>query len=203
MTEIQQNRWDRLIRRAGNIVGGGSQVNDTLNELFPVFDVENMPAEMLALSTTRLAFGGALLAAAAAEGPTIQIFNPVGSAQLITVTRAILSHDVADTTVRWGITGSALTTGTSLEQFRETRFGFNATALPTGQIRTRSAVALANAAGQIRTLANTPFELWDENGLAVLVPGTGFEMGVSAAQSTIRVTYYWRERVAEPSELNL
>jgi len=203
MTEIQQNRWDRLIRRAAGIVGGGSQVNDTLNELFPTFDVENMPAEMLALSGTRAAFGGGLLAAAAAEGPTIQIFNPAGSAMLMTVTRGILSHDVADTTVRWGITGSPITTRIDTQVFRDTRFGFDATALPAGQIRTRSAAALANAAGQIRTLANEPLELWDENGLAVLVPGTGFEMGVSAAQSTIRVTFYWRERVAEPSELNL
>lgn len=204
MTEIQQNRWDRLIRRAAGIVGGGSQVNDTLNELFPTFDVENMPAEMLALSGTRVAFGGGVVSSAPAEAPTMQIFNPAGSSMLMTVTKVLLSHNVTATTIgRWGITSTALPTAIDTEVFRDTRFGLDASSLPAGQVRTQSAAALANATGQTRLLPNVPFQLDDENGLAVLIPGSGFEIGIAALQSVISVTFYWRERVAEPSELNL
>lgn len=203
MTEIQQNRWDRLVRRAAGIVGGGSQVNDTLNELFPTIDVENMPAELLALSGTRVCFGGGFVASPAAEAPTMQIFNPVGSSMLMTVTRVIVTHNFGSTIVRWGIVPTALPDTGNTEVFRDTRLGLAATALPAGQVRTQSAVALANATGQARTLANDPLQLDDENGLAVLIPGSGFEIGLAALNSIMNVVFYWRERVAEPSELNL
>ncbi len=45
--ELQQNRYDQLIRRVGGIIGPGSKVVEALGELFPVIDVENVPGELL------------------------------------------------------------------------------------------------------------------------------------------------------------
>jgi len=203
MAEIQQNRYDQLLRRVTNVVAAGSIVNDTLSELFPMFDVENMPAELLALAGTRVCFGGGVLTSIVGESPTMQIFNPLGSGMLMTVTKAMLSHSTSSTTAFWGIVSEALATAIDTQNFRDTRFGLAASSLPVGTIRTRSAVQTANSIGQTKLLANTPLQLDDENGLAVLIPGSGFEMGVSQTNAKINVVFYWRERVAEPAELNL
>ena len=49
----------------------------------------------------------------------------------------------------------------------------------------------------VSTLSNT-----DENGVCVLAPGTGLDIGIDDSGDTLSFSFYWRERVAEPSELN-
>ena len=63
--------------------------------------------------------------------------------------------------------------------------------------------ALAAGTNQSRVLANTVLFLEDENGVAVLAPGGGFEIGSAAGVNTLFYSFYWRERPAEPSELKL
>jgi len=199
MTEIQQGRYDALLRRVADLKGPGSKVNDVLEELFPVFDVENLPGELYILMQTDLCFGGGFVGAVSSQAGRGQIFNPAGSGKLITVTQAGVSA-AASHINRWGRRDTALTTALQTQIFRDVRHPTGN--LPTGQIRSQVSVALANATGQINSLSITPFVLKDENGLMVLTEGTGFEIGVSSTNTDMSFYFYWRERVAEPSEIN-
>lgn len=199
-TEIQQNRYDALLRRVGNLKGAGSKVSEVLAELFPMFDVENLPAELYILGGTDVCFGGTTITAAVAESGGIQLFNPAGSTKILTVTSVIVSMTANDT-IRWGTTAIPLTAAVSTQRFRDTRRGI--TALPTGQIRQASAAALIGNSGRMRLLAHTPYALEDQNAAAVLAPGTGLDIGQTNTNTPFFVTFYWRERTTEPSEVNL
>ncbi len=199
MTEIQQGRYDALLRRVADLKGPGSKVNDVLEELFPIFDVEQLPAELYRLANIDLCMGGGFVAGVVGQSGRGQVFNPAGSGKVITVTQAGLSHESVGI-VRWGRRDTALTNNLSTQIFRDTRHPLGN--LPTGQIRAQTSAALANANGQTKSLARTPFTLEDENGIAVLTEGTGFEIGFDITNNDITFYFYWRERVAEPSEIN-
>ena len=198
--EVQQTRWDRLIRRVSGSIGPGSRVGETLGELFPVFDVERVPAELLILGGTALAHGGGQIASIAGQGATAQLFNPAESNTIITITRVCVGVTTT-TSIRWGTSQPQRGTIISTQVFRDTRRLLPE--LPVGQISQESAVALATATNQSRLLANTSLPISDDNAVAVLAPGTGFEIGTSAGANILLHSFYWRERPAEESELSL
>jgi len=200
VTELQTNRYDALLRRVGDLKGPGSKVAEVLTELFPIFDVENLPSELYILGGTDICFGGGILTPAAGEFAGLQIFNPIGSSKILTVTSLVVAS-TANNTIRWGVSNNPLSNGIGTETFRDTRRTI--TARPSGQIRIESDAAFVGNTGQTRVLANDPFTLHDKNGLAVLLPGIGFDLGSQIAAAPVHFTFYWRERVAEPSELNL
>lgn len=199
MTEIQQGRYDALLRRVADLKGPGSKVNDVLEELFPCFNVENLPAELYRLANIDLCMGGGFVAAVAAQASRGQIFNPAGSGKILTVTRAGFSNTTSSI-IRWGRQDTIQVGNLSTQIFVDVRHPLGN--LPTGQIRFEQSVAQANANGQTRNLANTPFTLENENGIAVLTEGTGFEIGSDSNNVAMSFYFYWRERVAEPSEIN-
>jgi len=196
--ELQQNRYDRLLRRVGGIIGPGSKVNEVLTELFPVLDVETMPDELLILSGTNTAWGGGTIQSIAGQAPKMGLFNPAGSNAIVTLTDVLFSSQAGTVTVRWGKNTNELTTVISTGIFGDTRNPFNQ--LPIARIGQQSAVALANATGQGRLGNNTILHLEAKNSLAILRPGIGFEIGIPDFAAVIFVTFYWRERTMEPSE---
>jgi len=198
--ELQQNRYDQLIRRVGGLIGGGSKVSEALSELFPTIDVEQVPGELLALGGTSLHLGGTDQLGQAALTTRIQLFNPAGSGKLITVTQVSI-HVVALNIIRFGVTNTALLTGLGVERFRDSRFGIAQSGA--GQIRDEFTVATTDADGLVLLPANTNRQFKDRNGLAVLSPGFGYEFGTAVVNNRLGVTFWWRERVAEQSELNL
>ena len=199
MTDLQQSRYDQLLRRVGDLKGPGSKVNDVLSELFPTIDVENIPGELLALAGIDICFGGGTIVGAAGEAPRASLENPAESGKLVTLTRVYFST-VNTGIIRWGIRTVSLGGAIGTELFRDTRKILPQQ--PTAQVHQLSSVALANATNQVRILANTPLILNDENGIAVLAPGTNFEIGHGTNTATIVYGFNWRERIAEPSELN-
>jgi len=199
VTEIQQGRYDALLRRVADLKGPGSKVNDVLEELFPMFDVEKLPAELYRLANIDLCYGGATFVAVPAQAGRGQLFNPAGSGKILTVTQAGCSL-LLGARIRWGRQDTPHTSNFSTQLFRDVRHPLGN--LPTGQIRGQTSVALANATGQTFINALTPFTLEDENGITVLTEGTGFEIGVDALNQAMTFYFYWRERVAEPSEIN-
>jgi len=202
MAELQQNRYDKLIRRVGGIIGPGSMVSESISELFPMIDVENLPAELYALMGTRIAFGASQVQAGGGLTPQIQIFNPVDSATIITVTRMIWSSDI-DNGLTWDINSVPFTTLTTRGSLRDTRLVETAPNLSVGEIRVQSSAVPVPASGVSIYLARTTVDIRDENGLAVLSPGFGFNTGAAGVASLLNVTYYWRERTLESSEVNL
>lgn len=202
MTQIQQGRYDALLRRVADLKGPGSKVNDVLEELFPTFDVEDLLPELFILAQTDLCFGGGRTDGIIAQAGRAQLFNPEGSGKILTITQVGFSVGALGIT-RWGRRDVQLTTSLQTQLFRDTRKAATGVLnLPTGEIRTQTSVALANATGQTFVPSATPFILQDENGVAVLGPNTGFEIGTDQTNQQESFYFYWRERVAEPSEVN-
>jgi len=200
VTQIQQGRYDALLRRVADLKGPGSKVNDVLEELFPVIDVERVPGELLNLMGTDICWGSESRTAPADNFSRIQVFNPEGSGKLITVTSVIITT-LQNQVIRYSIVDVALATETTVNRFRDSRRGLDSN--PVGQIRNAALITITPDAGQFLLLATTPYTLDDSNSVAVLSPGFGLEVGAETAQTTIKVTFNWRERVAEPSELNI
>lgn len=196
--EVQQTRWDRIIRRVSSSIGPGSRVSETLSELFPVLDVERVPGELLLLGGTGICHGGGTILSIVGEGATAQLFNPAESNMLVTITGVHFAV-AASGTIRWGTTIIQRGTVISTQVFRDMRRVLPE--LPVAQVSQDSAVALAEGTNQTRALGNTNFTLQDDNGVAVLAPGSGFEIGSAVPNIQIFYSFYWRERPAEESEL--
>ena len=198
-SELQQNRYDQIMRRVGGMIGTGSKVSEVLTELFPVVDLERVPGELLLLGGTRLCIGSAIVTGAAGERARIQVFNPADSGTLVTVSSVVIST-LTIQNIRWATTETALTTGLATEAFRDRRLTLPGR--PVGAIRTDSTVAATDVHGLARLLASTPYFLTDRNSVAVLPPGSGFEVGADTVATAVIATFYWRERTAEQSELS-
>ncbi len=199
MTELQQGRYDRLLRRVGDLKGPGSKVNDVLEELFPVIDVENVPGELLRLMGTRLAMGSANLPAVAAQFSKIQIFNPADSGYLTTVTTIVSASSISSDITEYFLTTVPLTLLVATNPIRDTREGIGTAA--TTQIRTEQDVSGIPAQFQFRAIASTPTTITDPNGVVILAPGTGLTVAPNTVNRAFTCAFFWRERVAEASEL--
>jgi len=198
VTELQQNRYDQLLRRVGDLKGPGSKVNDVLQELFPTLDVENVPGELLLLMGTRIGWGGTSKMPTAGKKAGIQLFNPAESGMLITVSTVIVSSATTNS-VSWGLVSTALSTNTGIPRLRDARSGTNTQGVT--QLRT-SPDQVALSEGLVRISSTTPLHLNDGNAVCVLSPDSGLTI-VGGVDQIINVTFFYRERVAEPSELNL
>ena len=198
--EIQQTRYDRTIRRVGGIIGPGSKVSEVLSELFPVIDLENLPGELLALGGTALAEGSILVAPLAANFSRAQLHNPENSGKIITLTHVWVSTAVADI-MRWGTQEAPITTLVTTAAVRDTRLGIGS--LPAGQMRQATAGFASPGTGRVDLGVDAVFTLEDDNGIAVLGPNAGWEIGSTTANVGILVTFFWRERSAQQSELSL
>jgi len=199
VSEIQQNRYDQLLRRVADLKGPGSKVNDALTELFPMFDLENVPAELLLLGGWRTGLGSAQITGEVASISRVQLFNPAGSGHLVVVTRVDHASTVTNV-VEMDTVNIALSISPGGANFRDTRMGVATT--PVAQIRTQlDATGLAPTWVQ-RAASNVNFTIQDNNGIAVLAPGTGLVLAPNVVNVTFHCSFFWRERVAEPSELN-
>jgi len=199
MTEIQQNRWDQLVRRAANIVAPGSMVNDSLNELFPFIDVESLSLELQYLATWRPAFASHSHAASVGNFGLTQIFNPADSGMLLVVTR-IDSRIAADAILRFVLADTPITTFGIVGQLRDTRTGIDDR--PVGQVRFATQAGGLTFEGQVFLLANVNHTFEDAKGLFVLRPGTGVTFAASVNNTATMHNFFWKERVAEAAELN-
>jgi len=196
-SELQQTRYDKLIRRAGGIIGPGSKVSEVLTELFPVLDVERVPGELLALAGTRICQGSAA-ATAVVNRNEVQVFNPAGSGVITTVTRVMLSL-AATSILRWVTTAIPLG-GAGLTNQRDTRVG--AIEPTTTQCLFDNLAGPIASQMQIVLPANTLFQLEDENGIAVLAPGNGLTFEPDVLGTAIIAAFFWRERSVEQSEVS-
>jgi len=198
-SELQQNRYDQLVRRVGGIIGPGSKVSEALTELFPVIDVEQVPLELLFLAGTTLGQGATNQSNLAGNLNHSQLFNPVRSGQLIVPTYVSVFSGTAQI-IEYTTTITPLTTETGNVIPRDTRAGLAAPVV--GQTREVQQVGGLPETGVIRLLANVQFVLRNEGGLFVLAPGTGLTFANTTANTDLLMNYMWRERVALESELN-
>lgn len=198
MSELQQNRYDQLVRRVGGLIGPGSKVNDALSELFPMIDVETLVSELQALAGTRLGFGGIELPASAANANKIQLFNPVGSNSLVVPTRIVISS-TAGGLVTLGTGTVMFPVGPGINRYRDTRLG-----VPTQTLAVIQTLVDPTSGGNFAPMSfgsNLPIDLFDPEGLFVLAPGTSINVTNTTVNRSLAVWFMWRERPAQPSEL--
>lgn len=197
MYEVQQTRWDRIIRRVSGSIGPGSRVSETLSELFPMLDVENVPAELLLLGGTQLAMGLSNLAAAPALFSQAMLRNPGGSKTLITITQVTIQSPQGQDI----FAGPTLNTyaNDGVQAIRDTRRG--PVHPPVGQILEDSLLTIGSSFFVLRAQSAQTVVLKDDNAVAVLAPGTAFSVSGSILNSDLKTGWMWRERPAEESEL--
>ena len=196
--EVQQTRWDRLIRRVSGSIGPGSRVSETISELFPVLDVERVPGELLLLGGIKTGQAATILSAVAGNLNHAQLFNPADSNNLVVLTKVYLASAVAQP-IRFGTTATALTTDVGNVIPRDTRAGIIGRL--SAESRSVNQVGGFPLLGNVLIQSNVTFAIEDENSIAVLAPGTGYTFANTAANSTLQIHYFWRERPAEQSEL--
>jgi len=195
--EIQQTRYDRLMRRVGGIIGPGSKVSEVLTELFPTLDVESVPGELLFLTGWQLGFGGGSITPGAGDVQKFQVVNPADSGKLVVVTRAIITG-TANTSYSMNVTATLFVSAPGTETKRDTREGVGQTV---AQVREESSAVLTSPNFVMLRGTRAPMDLQDNNGLAVLSPGFAFEIGNNTGAQQTAVGFFWRERTAELSEL--
>lgn len=199
MYEVQQTRWDRIIRRVSGSIGPGSRVSETISELFPMIDVERVPGELLLLGGTQLCMGTTNTAGVAAQFAQSMLRNPGGSNTLITITQVVMFSSAAQT-LRAGPTLNTFPTA-GIQTIRDTRRG--PAGVPVGQCLSDSGGVAGPLFFRMQMNGSSPFIWNDENGLAVIAPGTAFAVSNAAANANLEVGWLWRERPAEQAELAL
>jgi len=199
-TELQQNRYDQIIRRVGGLIGPGSKVSEVIAELFPMIDVERVPGELLLLGGTRLCIAGGRRAGTAAVMNQIQLRNPADSGMLMVVTN-ITMGSATQQILMWGLTTGQLAADANLAFFRDGRLGD--VDRPVGQLRVETDAGGNPQIFPVDVLADQAAQFSDENGVIVLSPGTNAQVTNTVVNTTLNVGFMWRERPAEQSELNL
>ena len=194
--EVQQTRWDRIIRRASGSIGPGSRVSETISELFPVLDVENIPGELLILAGTRLVWQSTERPASVGEVSASQLQNPASSGSIVTCSRVDVIADAA-TIVSMEITETPLANPVP-GLFRDGRLGIARES--TGKVASADNVQTGGGF-RVRVLAGAINTFEDVNALATIGPGQELQVGTGNTQIRLTVSYFWREREALPSEL--
>ena len=198
-SELQQNRYDRLIRRVGGIIGVGSKVSEVLTELFPMIDVENDRGELQLLAGINIGMGTGSKIGDANESSRVQLFNPTDSGTIITVTEIFVSSTVTQG-IHIARSSIELSAGIGTELPRDTRRTVNQRL--TGRISTESNAALADANMLVRVSSDRTLTIKSKNDVMVLSPGNGCTVGAASSATLIQIVFLWRERPAETSELN-
>ncbi len=196
--DLQQARYDQLVRRLGALYGGGSKVVEVLPELFPVIDVENLPPEALAYTGWRTSWQMINQGNVAAQTSACELSNPAGSGILASVTQVIIRVGTTDS-IQMEVNAAPLVSAAIRGLFRDGRAGGQRATVcelrADPNVATGAGLRLFITAGDLVTVR-------DDNGLVVLSPGSAFRVGSTGTNIFLDVNFLWRERTAEPSELN-
>ena len=102
--------------------------------------------------------------------------------------------------IRYGLSTTPLTNFTANLAMRDTRPGI--LNVPVAQVRDVQQAGGIAAFGQLEVQANKNISLIEKKGLFVLAPGTGVTFATTVVNQASFFSFWWRERTAEPSELN-
>jgi len=195
---ILQGRYDRLLRRTTAQVGFGSKVTEALEDLFPTLDVESLPMELLRASGWHFGSGVVDRTSAVATTNVQQLFNPPGSGLLMTITSLFINVGTLGS-VSWGPGFVALADASVPGAERDLRA---LSIAPTVGLLQREDNGTPSTFGRTVIPASTTLQIVDPNGVAVLAPGTGWLVSTLGTNVNMKTSWQWRERVAEPEELN-
>jgi len=168
-TELQQARYDQLLRRVGDLKGPGSKVGEVLTELFPVVSVEDLPLELRVLSGWRAAMIEVERLAGVGDVVAANLFNPAGSGVIAVVERVFWRVNNTDN-IEFDIVQVTLSGGQTKGLFRDSRLGGDR--LSTLFATTQTGIG-TDGIQRFFTIADEVQSIQDDQGLFVLSPGNG------------------------------
>jgi len=195
---LQTARLENFVRRWGSIKGGGSILSETLGDVFPMLDLENLTPENQLTAGWFLFQVGGLVTGLVGKVGAIQLLNPVDSGLLVVVDKVVI-NTLTTRQLQWGMAVAPLPAVINSSN-RDTRTGTTFT----GKALLR---ASQDSTGQLGDVfvgcqANIDRELVTPNGIAVLAPGGTLTFTDSITNVFFRMSFYGRARIAEPSELS-
>jgi len=198
MGRLQTARLENFIRRWGSIKGPGSVLSETLGDVFPVLDLENLTPESQLTAGWSLFSGFATVVGIAAQLTMVQVRQSLPRGSIVVVDKIIVNSELTQN-VTFGI-DRALQVVIISTQARDSR---NADAVSaTAQIAGDADHGGASLGGILAVVAGVDRELEIPNSLAVLGPGGAFSVVSGTVNSDLTVTFFGRHRLAEPSELS-
>jgi len=198
LTALNQNRYDALLRRVGDLKGPGSKVNDALTELFPMLDVENLPSELLLLSGTRLCVGHIALVTVGLTFAQAMLRVALDTSVVATIHMISMFSDTGQE-IAMGPTQN-VSADPGDEAFTDGRaFGEGTVAKVLGE----DLLVVGSDFYRIRIPTDTSVDFIPPKGFSVITPGTAFSVSATSVSTPLDVSFFWSERVAQPSELNL
>jgi len=198
MGRLQTARLENFIRRWGSIKGEGSILSETLGDVFPVLDLENLTPEAQLTAGWHLWSRHASVTGVAAQLSGLQASCAAGRTSLVVVDKVIVNSELEqDITFGWNL---GIFAAVIASKNRDTRNPQDNNA--NAQIAGNANIGAAANGGIFHVLAGVDHELTAPNGLAVLGPGGAFSLVSSTVNSDITMTFFGRERQAEPSELS-
>ena len=198
MGRIQTGRLENLIRRWASIKGSGSVLSETLGDVFPVLDLENLTPENQLPAGWHLFSGFATVIGIAAQLTGLQLGQLAGRDSLVVVDKIIINSELAqDITYGLNLALFGAVTSSHNKDSRDSQ-AVNATA----QLRANANVVGSGNAGIIAVAAGVDREFEVPHSLAVLGPDAALSVVSSTVDSDLTVTFIGRQRQAEPSELN-
>ena len=198
MGRLQTARLDNFIRRWGSIKGGGSVLSETLGDVFPVLDLENLPAELRLMAGISMVAGSGSATGGVGDLAGLQLINPVGTGVILVLTKFHVRNSTAQA-VSCGLTDTLFTAtinNRNLDSREEQNFN--------GAARIGGSTNAAAQLGDflVETRANIDRDVDVPQGIAVITPGHAFQLTASATNEVMRATFWSYLRLAEASELN-
>jgi len=183
------------------LVGEGAIVTSVLSDVFPVIDVENMQTDGWRLAGWRTAIGGESPAPGGGLNAAVALENITTTGTIAVIEQVIIATG-GNSTIQLAVNtaGSALAgVSSGFRSFRDLRPPFNPP-LPTLSVTESDTLPAGTRVGRFVLAIRTPF-IWEPpKGLGVLGPGSMFIVDCITADTTLHVTFLWRERAIEPSE---
>ena len=198
LNEILSSRFNRLLQAFLPL--DEQEGAPTLTpEIAATLVLENDRPEWSHVKGERLRIASHSFLAAALQQATVWLHNTSVN-QLVVVERIIIANSATDTVQIQLGANVTLQANVAVPAPRDLRFGLltlGAGVCTADSIAGASVVSGA-AAFQTRVLANTPY-VYDIP--FILAPGSQMFVNNITAATTLSVTYVWRERIAQPSEL--
>jgi len=195
MGRLQTARLENFIRRWGSIKGEGSILSETLGDVFPVLDLENLTPENQLVAGWTTFWGFLTVLGVAAQTTGLSVVNPPASGNIIVVDQVVVNRE---TTGNFTI-GRSLPLFTTILNGRTrdsrapqftgaVRFGSNAN---TGATETG---LIFRTAGLVDNVIELP------HSIAVLGPGGQLAVVNSTVNDNLTCSFAGRVRALEPSE---
>ena len=200
MGRIQTGRLENLVRRWASIKGGGSVLSETLGEVFPVLDLENLTPENQLPAGWFLISGHNFETGGVAQNAGVQIANPADSGIIVVVEKIGIRTSPAQIVTFGSAQGIFPVISASVTpRNRDSRTGntFNG-------MTDLNATVNANTEfdAQLSVVSNITREYEVPHSLAVLGPNSAFSVVTTTNNTLLEINFVGRVRLAEPSELN-